>query len=680
MSDDSSRFQYNEDLQPLGELLSNVERAGDFFVHDTLELPMPKVEVAEVGVLSFPVPETQIAALIEHAARAPYGRGEETILDTSVRKVWQLPPANVRIGGKSWESSLQAILGRVKSGLSCEGETVTAELYKLLVYDTGGFFLAHRDSEKEDGMFGTLVVALPSAHQGGELVIRHAGREVTVDLSQAEFSELSFVAFYADCEHEVRPITMGNRVCLVYNLIQKRRAQDLRLNAPENAAQIEAAAALLEEALGHSRQTAKIAWLLEHHYSPAGLSFAGLKSSDAAKAAVLVQAAERAGCAAHLAIVHIEESGAAEPNYDTYRPRGWGSYHDDGDDEGEEADSDDFTVVEVSESSQFVSEWRNPRDQAMEFGKLPLAPGELLPFGALDEEEPDEQRLLEASGNAGVSFERAYHRAAIVIWHRARYAEVLLQAGVGAALPYLEERIASCTKRDATPAARQDVTALARKLIHAWRDACGQRSYGMPAPPEKREGMLRLLLTLADATVLEEFIAEVVIPEYDGSENAALVDAAKLLGPSKAGELLAGVVGSHMGRMHGSCVGAARLRPSRRSDRRTRKAQGTAPGRGGRRWATGQSRDAAVGRQVARLGTDAQGPAGRSQARGESARCAGRTRRLRSPRRRRDPVHVAPGGIRSRRHPRARSDPNRRVGRRGATPLGTCRRIHLAPK
>src|SRR6266498_4423117 len=71
-------------------------------------------------------------------------------------------------------------------------------------------------------MFGTLVLGLPSAQRGGELVIRHAGRQAIVDLSSAEVSELAFAAFYADCEHEVRPIAEGNRVCLIYNLVQRR--------------------------------------------------------------------------------------------------------------------------------------------------------------------------------------------------------------------------------------------------------------------------------------------------------------------------------------------------------------------------------------------------------------------------------------------------------------------------
>lgn len=559
MADDSIRVKYNQDLKPLEELLSGVKRAGDFCVGGTVEIPMPKVEVAGVGVLSFPVPPGQIAELIAHATRAPYGRGKETILDESVRKVWQLPPDNVRLGGKSWAASFDGILKQVIAGLGCEGMAVSAELYKLLVYDTGGFFLAHRDTEKADGMFGTLVVVLPSAHRGGELVIRHAGREVAVGMSGGDVSEVSFAAFYADCEHDVRPITEGNRVCLVYNLIQRRGAtgKGQSLRAPDYEEQITASAELLERSLSASGAAAKIAWLLEHHYSPDGLSFSGLKSADAARVKVLAQAAERAGCAAHLGIVHIEESGIALESYHDYHPRGWGRRHQEKDVE-EDAGSEDFEVIEVSDARHYVNQWRDLRDQPVEFGDIPIEPGELLPAGALADEKPDVQRLMEASGNEGASFERSYHRAALVIWRRERYAEVLLQAGVAAVLPYLKERIEACGEKGSPPGARNEAVSLARLLVNAWKDApeytCGQQA----RRPDKRDGMLRLLIELGDAALLEKFIAEAVTRDYDGSENAALVPGARLLGAEKAGRILSELVHRHMRLFHGHCVALLR--------------------------------------------------------------------------------------------------------------------------
>jgi hypothetical protein len=81
MADDSIRVEYNQELAALEHLLEDVERAGDFFVSGTVEIPMPKVEVEDVGVLSFPVPSSQIAEIIGHATRAPYGRGIRKALD-----------------------------------------------------------------------------------------------------------------------------------------------------------------------------------------------------------------------------------------------------------------------------------------------------------------------------------------------------------------------------------------------------------------------------------------------------------------------------------------------------------------------------------------------------------------------------------------------------------------------
>jgi hypothetical protein len=553
MSDHSIHIEYNQELQPLEELLSGVERAGDFSVHGVLEIPLPKLEVTGVGVVSFPVSATQITALIQQATRAPYGRGEDTLLDESVRKVWQLTPEQVRIGGKSWPASFDRILAQVVAGLGCARPAVSAEFYKLLVYDTGGFFLAHRDTEKAGGMFGTLVLVLPSAHRGGELVIRHAGRECVVDLSGMEFSEVGLAAFYADCEHEVRPITEGTRVCLVFNLIQPPAAKGKveTLQAPDYEKEIAAAAALLKNQLGVPSAPAKIAWLLEHHYSPEGLSFAGLKSADAARVKVLTQAAERAGCATHLGIVHIEESGAAQENYEPRSRRG--RYRDD-DEETAGATSENFEVIEVSDWRHFVSQWRDQRDQPVEFGEIPLAPGELLPAGALDDEKPDKQRLMEASGNEGASFERSYHRAALVIWRRERYAEVLLQAGVAAVLPYLKEQIAASAAPAAPAATRRQALALARMLVQSWPVTGEFAVYPRPNQTGKRETFLRLLNQLGDPTLLEEFLAGVVTRDYDGSENAVLVAAAPLLGPPVTARCLTELVRLKMPALPGHCV------------------------------------------------------------------------------------------------------------------------------
>jgi hypothetical protein len=547
---------YNHDLEPLEDLLRTVVRPGDYFVVGSLEAPMPRLEVEGAGLISFPVPAGQIHDVIRVATRAPYGRGEDTILDESVRRVWQVPADRVKIGGGSWNATLARILGTVASGLGCAPEAVQAELYKLLVYDEGGFFKVHRDTEKAGGMFGTMVIVLPCPHEGGELVIRHAGRATTVELSTREVSELRFAAFYADCEHEVLPVRGGNRVCLIYNLIQRAAAGSSEpIRAPLYDAETKNVTGRLQEAFGSEHAPAKLAWLLDHQYSPDGLAFAALKGADVARAALLRKAAEQSGCVLHLALVHIEETGPAEPNYrdySRYRSR-YGRYGEPGIEE-EDVDDDQFEVVEVSEASRFFDQWRNQEDEPVEFGSLPLEDGELLPAGALDGEKPDEQRLTEATGNEGATFERSYHRAALVLWPRERFVDVLLQSGVGAALPLLTEQVARVGDGSGDAASRQVALGTARRVVEAWESAPPYPSWRSAAKEADRGEMVRLLGRLREAELLGRFIEAVVVPRFDGSEAGALAEQALILGPGRCGSLFHGLVQENGRLFHRGCV------------------------------------------------------------------------------------------------------------------------------
>jgi predicted 2-oxoglutarate/Fe(II)-dependent dioxygenase YbiX len=226
----------------LANILQSVNRPGDYFVAGHAELLAPRIEVAGVGTVALPLLPAQAKALIKAASRAPYGRGSDTIVDTKVRKTWQIGAEQVSIGGRHWERTLAGIVTRVAEGLGVD-EPITAGLYKLLIYDKGGFFVSHRDTEKAPGMFATLVLAMPSASSGGELVVRHGGREARIELTNDDPSEIAFAAFYADCVHEVLPVTKGYRATLVYNLVRKAKGKPPA--PPSYDAETERVAALL---------------------------------------------------------------------------------------------------------------------------------------------------------------------------------------------------------------------------------------------------------------------------------------------------------------------------------------------------------------------------------------------------------------------------------------------------
>lgn len=538
MENDRIFVPYNLTLGALEKTLAGVKKPGDYFVQGFKTTPIPRMEVNGVGSISFPVPKEQVQKMIHRAQQAPYGRGQETLVDMSVRKVWQLSPNDVKISGSAWEECFEWILSKVKEGLGCQDVLVTAELYKLLIYEEGCFFLIHRDTEKAPGMFGTLVISLPCPHRGGELVIHHAGREAVIDLSAADISELGFTAFYADCEHEVKPVQEGNRVCLVYNLIQKTNSkQETLLTAPLYTKEIDRTASILKKYLLTDEET-KIAWLLEHQYSSAELSFNTLKNGDAALAKVLCKAADQSGCAIHLGIVHIEEEGSAETDYGYSRQR----YRHD-----EEEDCDqDFEIVEITDKTHYIDGWIDIENHSKDFGKIPLEEGELLPSGALDGEPPDEQRLTESTGNEGASFERSYHRAALVIWHSSRYVEVLLQSGNQAAISYLKKQLVLRVPKE-------EIASLTKQVLDHWEATSTNHSTFRRDPSTNHLEMLKILSHL-NGMYLERFIANIVIPKFDGSENEVLAEISRLLDPTCIQELFLKLVSVNMDLVPNECV------------------------------------------------------------------------------------------------------------------------------
>ena len=538
-----SSIEYNHDERELEELLRSIDRPGDFCVHGRLYSPMPRLEVDSVGTVSFPVQAAQVQALIQAAQRAPYGRGPETVLDTSVRDCWQIDAGNIRLGGGGWKESFRSILERVAGGIGCPSDRLEARLYKLLIYEPGGFFAPHRDTEKTAGMVATLVISLPTDGVGGELVMRHKDRETVADMCVRDPSELAFAAFYADCTHETRPVLEGHRISLVYNLVLRGPgASGAPRQAPDYAPQAEAIAGLLSAWSRKEVAAAKIVWLLDHDYSEAGLSFDDFKGTDAAVARTLSNAAERADCALHAAIVHIEEHGSAE--YPDYGGSNWGRYY-------EPDDDDDVDMGEVYEAHCWLDSWAAPDGTRPDFPKIPLLDEELLPRGALDDAEPDDRWVEEASGNAGVSVEHAYRLSALVLWPQSKTVQNLAAGEIEHAMDYVASEL---ERGRQAPTASGQAGDLASQLIEAWP---APRPYQADPEAERCRKMLHLLRSVANETLTMRFLSAIVAPRYNGAENQDLIAVAEDIGPGGLREFLPRFVEANLPRHPASVLALA---------------------------------------------------------------------------------------------------------------------------
>ncbi|NNM62529.1 MAG: 2OG-Fe(II) oxygenase [Steroidobacteraceae bacterium] len=532
----------------LDSLLDTVSRPGDFWTSGMEVLGMPSLEVDGAGQVALPLLPVQARQLIACAEPAPYGRGETTIIDQDVRRTWQIGPDRVRIGGRRWAETLATIVARAAEGLGVS-EPVDAEFYKLLVYDEGSFFVGHRDTEKAPGMFATLLIVLPSRFAGGTLIIRHRGREIQLDLHSDDPAEAAFTAFYADCVHEVLPITQGYRLTLVYNLLRRGKGRPPR--APSYVSEQARLTTLLQgwraakQAADEDDLPEKLIYLLEHAYTPAELGFDALKGADAARAGVLSAAAREAQCDLHLALLTIEESGIAEysERYERSRRGRWVD------------DAEAFEAGEVDDRSVILSDWQRPDGAAVVLGPIPVERDELAPPDAGEDLAPDEEHFHEATGNEGASFERTYRRAALVLWPSARIFAVLNQAGLAVTLPYLDDLVGrweAVGAEQETPlwCAAHELTG---RMVAQWpkQSWYPRESEG----PSEVTRLLTLLTRLRDTAMIERGLRDIVATgHHEKGDNDAIIGGLACLPAERLSALLEQIIAGTAATAFAACA------------------------------------------------------------------------------------------------------------------------------
>ena len=330
----------------LSNALESIHSEGTFA--DFRRIPLKWIQpftVRDVGQVKLPLKEPTIRQLIEKARQSPYGRGSETLVDTSVRNTWELDAAQLDMTtsiSDQWTKTVASACEWVAARLGIP-VPVKAELYKMLIYEKGAMFKPHTDTEKIPGMFGTLVICLPSDHKGGDLVLKHRNETKVFSTSEAQ-PEPSMFCWYADVTHEVLPVTEGYRCVLTYNLA---------LSEPE-AVQSTPSATLNDLGQTELRKALK-AWLefparnpekdnhlyssLDYNYTEASISFNTLKGDDRARIQCLRDVCKDLGMTVLLALLEKVERGHCEDDhrYWDYNPRT--NYRDGSDDSDSDEDS-----------------------------------------------------------------------------------------------------------------------------------------------------------------------------------------------------------------------------------------------------------------------------------------------------------------------------------------------------
>ncbi len=491
---------------------------GDEQTAFSVELTAPagnlKVDVEGFGPVRLPVTPAKARKLIGLGQPARFGRGEETLTDPEIRDTWEIPTRLVRA---DWDDAwLKDVLTTVKEDLGLPTRaTLTAELHSLLVYEADQFFLPHQDSEKDDSMVGTLVVTLPSAFTGGELVVGHNGEE---EVYRGSRKDLSLVAFYADCRHEVLKVQSGYRITLTYNLLLHGNA-----SRPEgDDGTIAEVADLLREHFSTpvaryyggpaADPPSRLVCLLDHEYTPRGLTWRRLKGADARRVGLLRTAADQAGCEVVLALANVRTTHGAYPAREAY---GYGNHDWYGDEEGlDDESAGDYVIQDLIDSEVTLTHWTQPDGSRLEEISLHVDDTQVCAITPTGARTPYSSEYEGYMGNYGNTLDRWYHRAAVIVWPREQAFANRAETSPSWAL----DEIAAMASAGDEPGAR--VAALT--LAPFWDSVVAARARQDQDQTRRIFGLaLRAADAVADAQIAAVLLQPFRIDDLDGEHTGA---------------------------------------------------------------------------------------------------------------------------------------------------------------
>ncbi|GAM24034.1 hypothetical protein SAMD00019534_072090 [Acytostelium subglobosum LB1] len=486
-------IEYNKELKPLEKALEECKKSALFCCQGESELPMPRIDVKDVGVLSFPMSQQQLQSMIVQRATHCDGKGSH---------VWQIQNTDISITGRHFHTFFDRVIVAITASMGLTSEKVTAELYKMLIYEKGSD-LKGIGAEKADKMFGTLVLSLPCAHRGGDLVIKHSGRNEVVSLENDSMSAIKWTAFITDCQHEVKPVTEGNRVCLVYNLMRSG-VKKLNVNVNYAAPIIQSLNRIFainppvppkrtsEEGISASnkitkkaktsttttlttmmdefqdedkdlgKRPEKLVYVLEYEYSKSDFTLDSLDGVDALLARQLMLISEEAQIKLGLAFMHINESGETKNG--------------------------------IKEQRRLYFSLKNVKD--IETGEMIIDANTSLEYKELISEDCWNSFIPDKEENDHDTYSRYYKLSALLIWSTAVSGKFTMVSSVDIALYTLNRELVSLGGIDANPCRSLDL----------FRAMCTSLERIKQKTPEYVTSLLSILSTIKDDRYMPDYL------------------------------------------------------------------------------------------------------------------------------------------------------------------------------
>ncbi|KAF8632785.1 hypothetical protein AX15_001685 [Amanita polypyramis BW_CC] len=440
-SDEEDESQVNRNLyDDLEEALNEdkLDPSASYAHSSLLPLgPHPCLSVDGLGTIGLPLSELDAKRIIGNTsqARALHGEDGRIIINEKVRGGWEIDATHVTLENPFWQGFVQGLaLSACRNlGVPNYDRLPRCKLYKLLLYETGSCFPPCKDSQKEKGMFATMIVLLPSWYTGGEVHLTHASRTHVIDFSAPSFTDMAVLAWYMDILHEMKPVKSGYRLALSYNIIHTSRSMPLPA-VPTNKSIITELKRILhkwrEEKYSKPEHLDYVGYLTWEQYSEEELKkgAASMEGEDAQRVAFLRAATEELEFEVCFANIEYHVTGYIDEDEDSldYRWR-----------KRRERDLPSTWISHGKRVNVILSNMVNLKGDRMLGAADTMRIGEqnLIPRHALDDDEPDDEidpgysSDYEELKPEGTKLEYWYYRSVIILIPTRVLYQVLIDNG-----------------------------------------------------------------------------------------------------------------------------------------------------------------------------------------------------------------------------------------------------------
>lgn len=314
-------------------------------------------------------------------------------------------------------------------------------------------------TEKAPGMFATLVIALPSEHTGGDVLVQLRDEEHTLRTQGLCDFGYSYLAWYADMNHSVSKVESGHRLVLTYNLIRQASESSQTASVLDDHKQnLDKVLALwrteyLEIGSRSDKSYEKLVYILEHEYSTANISLDNLKGKDQLRARNLLEACQDQGFCLYFAHFEYSLSGSVDEYEDNPN---WGY--------GRNSSADYHEIIDETDA-----EWRLQTifqyDGKQIAAESTIEEEDLLENPDFTGIEPDDEECDGWTGNEGCTATHFYRRTCAVIVPKTCRFDFLLTAESTNVQEYTETLLREMQDDTLSLASREELEKFCERVI-----------------------------------------------------------------------------------------------------------------------------------------------------------------------------------------------------------------------